>query len=93
MGPLALPFYGSPPNQPLKPARNMFFQLPAAFESSWELLGVPGSVWEHLESVLAASSAAFPAHIDAVPAHGTAGLAHKIAAPDHKIIEIPWEKQ
>ena len=83
----------SPPNWPPKPTRNRFFQLLAASGSSWELLGVPGSVWEHLESVLAASRAAVPAHITAVPAHGTAGLAHKIATPGHKIIEIPQEEQ
>ena len=34
---------------------------------------MPGSVWEHLESVVAASRAAVPAHMDAVPAHRTAG--------------------
>ena len=47
-----------------------------------------GSVWEHLESVLAAYRAAVPAHIDAVPTHGAAGLAHKIAAPGYKIIDL-----
>ena len=94
MGPRRLAIlWTPPPNRPLKPARNRFSQLLAASGSSWELLGVPGSVWEHLESVLAASRAAVPAHIDAVPAHGTAGPAHKIAAPGHKIIEIPQEKQ
>ena len=53
---------------------------------------MPGSVWEHLESVLAASRAAVPAHITAVPAHGTVGPAHKIAGPGHKINEIPLGK-
>ena len=52
---------------------------------------MPGSVWEHLESVLAASRAAVPAHIDAVPAHGASGPVHKIAAPGYKIIEISLE--
>ena len=90
MGHLVLPgLWIPPPDWPLKPARNRFFQLLAASGSSWELLGMPGSVWKHLESVLAASRAAVPAHIDAVPAHGAAGPAHKIAAPGHKIIEIP----
>ena len=82
-----------PPHRPLKPARNRFFQLLAASGSSWELLGVPGSVWKHLQSVLAASRAAVPAYTDADPAHRAAGPAHKMAAPGYKIIEIPLEKQ
>ena len=87
--PTPLPAFGSPPKPATETSWKSFFQLLAASGSSWELLGVPGSVWEHLESVLAASRAAVPAHIDAVPAHGAAGPAHKIAAPGHKIIEIP----
>ena len=86
--------------QPSKPAKIDFVQLLASSGSSWELLKVPGSVWEHLESVLAASRTAVPVHRTAVRSHKTTVLAskiacpaHKTAVPGHKIIEIPMKKQ
>ena len=56
--------------------------------SFWELLVASGSVWEHLESVLAASRTVIPAHKTFVLAHKTAVWTKKILAQAFKSLKF-----